>query len=131
MQIQEKRRQEKKQLRKDVVENRTKGGALKGFYTSSHASRVHRDKRTFGEFPGAGCVRPGEAWEEGLREVQGGGGRAAGGVLKERNGTGGEGGGGGGRGRSNTTDSICSAIVEVQKVKERTHAPGIVRVTIR
>ena len=30
--------------------------------------KIHRDRRVFGKFPGAGCVKPGEAWEEGLKE---------------------------------------------------------------
>ena len=85
------------------------------------SSQVHRDRRVFGKFPGAGCVKPGEAWEEGLKERKR---RGMKGAKKGRKIA--------GDGFTGcTTESGLSACVEVTKPKRRKHAPAIVRVTIK
>ena len=81
--------------------------------------------RVFGKFPGAGCVKPGEAWEEGLKERK----RRCRKAAKK----GGKGAdpGAGGDFAGYTSDSGLSACVEVTKPKRRKHAPAIVRITVK
>ncbi|GMH78011.1 hypothetical protein TL16_g07627 [Triparma laevis f. inornata] len=108
-------RQQKDEGKKNnILEDRSSSDTLNGFYTGLKNHKIHRDRRVFGKFPGAGCVKPGEAWEEGLKERRRRG-RKKGKKTLERQ----------------RTDSELSACVEVTKPKRRKHAPAIVRVTVK
>jgi hypothetical protein len=79
---------------------------MEGFRTSTKRHKIHRDRRVFGEFPGAGSVPLGrEAWVEGMKKQQ----KTEGRVRSE---------------------SGLSAIVKVKKPKKRVYAAGIVRVKV-
>ena len=121
--IETKRNVSESLLRNDIISSRGSSCSMVGFNTSQTKYKVHRDRRVFGEFPGAGSVKPGEVWEEGLeslRESARENSREGGVPTKVPT-----------RARTGTTDSVCSAIVEVKKIKHRRFAPGIVRVTLK
>ncbi len=118
MKIREARDRAEKEDSKDVIKSRVVG-SMSGFYTTLRPYQVHRDRRIFGKFPGAGCVRPGEAWEEGLEEIKR---REESEPKPTRK-----------KNLENVrvrSESICSAVVEVQKPKKKNIAPGIVRVRL-
>ena len=115
----EKRRREKAASRNsDVLESRDSRAKMEGFATSLKRNDIHRDRRVFGEFPGAGCMSNcGSNWEEGLNEQRGRSGEGAG--LD-----------GSGRKTLSSSRGLC-AIVKVKKPRRRPYMPGIVRVKVK